>query len=85
MIELKPANSGGYRAYYQGQLLGEIIFQDFRHYLWPSGSLLSGYLLDCLAFKLKELDAEYMSRLTGPSTERIGSEYVQSTDKSPPF
>lgn len=83
MIELKPADSGGYRVYYEGQVLGDVLFQNYRHYFWPAGPYLSGYLLDVLASRLKEMDAEMHASKLGPSAERTGSEYVPF--QPPPF
>lgn len=95
MITLKPANSGGYRAYWDnGAYLGEIYQEIDGYYVyWPengNGGSYSQWLLHCLAEKLKELNAEWHEQvcqaMSGPSSELIGRDYVPPSDSSPePF
>jgi len=91
MITLKPANSGGYRAYWEnGAPLGDVFKGVDGYYVWWPENHKSGcydqHFLHCMAEKLKELNAEWHEQvcraMTGPSIEVTGREYVPPTDLS---
>ncbi len=91
MITLKPANSGGYRAYWDnGSCVGEIYREVDGYYVWWPNPDLSGcyeqHFLHCLAEKLKELNAAWHEQvcreMCGPSVEVTGRDYVPPADFS---
>jgi hypothetical protein len=96
VIELKPANSGGYRAYLvegpTNACVGDIQrSEDGYFYWWPMGlgGCWQAYILSGLADKLDELNAEWDAQVRreccGPSSESTGPNYTPSTSTEAPF
>jgi hypothetical protein len=94
MIELKPANSGGYRAYWDnGACVGEVYREVDGYYVWwpesAGGGFLDEHFLRSMADKLHELNRQWDEQVRkdccGPSTEATGSSYIPSKNDSVPF
>lgn len=86
MIELKPANSGGYRAYWEGVNIGSICTKDGQYFWWPNEMYWESFALRDIADKLDELNEQVRRELRGPSTGPItGKDYQTSDDKTAPF
>lgn len=93
MIELKPANSGGYRVYWgNGCYSGDIYREVDGYFVWLPKSMAGSYaahFLRAIADKLDEMNKEWDEQarreLCGPSIERTGPGYVDSKCPDPPF
>lgn len=91
MLVLKPANSGGYRAYWKSwpgsteKLMGEVFKLEDGYYVYWPGSYLQGcyteWFLRSMADKLWELNKDWdeivQRQCTGPTTDPVdGRNYV---------
>ena len=86
MIELRPANSGGFLVYCDGNRLGEISGDNSVGYSWwPSSnprftcSVTSDTLRE-IAAELDRLNEEYRKARYGPSSESVGRNYIPSKE-----
>ena len=92
MIELKPANSGGYRAYWEnGQYIGDVFQGDDGYYAWwptQNGGCYSQYFLWSMSERLKMLNEKWnqeVRKRSGQSVERTGPHYKPSDSTQEPF
>jgi len=93
MIELRPANSGGYRAYYgNGYLLGDILKEVDGYYVWWPQDGVGGFwtdnvlreIADCLQKLNAEWDNQVRRDCCGPSSESVGRNYIPSQEETGP-
>ena len=93
MLTLKPANSGGYRAYWENSaLIGEVYREVDGYYVfwpvWSGGSWSEGFCRS-MADKLQELNKDWHEQvcrdLCGPSSETVGEHYKPTGSNECPF
>ncbi len=87
MLTLKPANSGGYRAYRGNFYVGEIDQGKSPEFGWlPAfdGHWSADALRD-IADAIDHVNERHCRALCGPSSESVGRNYIPSPSKEPPF